>query len=1041
MESLEHTEYLTRVFVIDANALICYMYAIVAGCFSGALSKSRYIKGFFYFCSIKYTKIMDMCYFHRRCSLLVLVLALASFSSFGQTYSTGAGSWTNVWAASSGAFTIPDGVGLFSAGSITDGELRGRFIHTAGDTGPGTNTTLNPGQKLVITIAGATTGSRTGIVTDGIIGVSFRTTNNLFDGGSTLDQRYANNAVTRIEFRGGDGNARYNTANGFIYGNMPNFTTFKSGVTYELEVISDKEFNLVIGGTRNNVEPMANGGGTIRQIQIRNSGANMDGRFTGLSVANIPINLTANASETYTVTGIISNNGAIANTVQKNGVGTVVLTGANTFTGLTTVNAGTLQLNRTGGGTLPSTSDVTMTGGTLRISSNQTLNNVTIGSGGSLVVDAGVTLTVNGTLSYEPGAGAVTVNGAIAYGPSGSLRYARGRTVGDEWPTTNPPLNVSVDLTGVLTVATARTLRGDLTVDGFLTLNAPVTRQTVGGTLNVPGTLSVGASADIPDSFTTYQFDTGYVYLNGTQPVKTWGGAAYNFLSLTGGTHHVVDDITASYLENYGTGLIIDSGKDVQLFQLINMRPLTVESDANLIYASYSYYIGDEITPPPPVTVLRNASMWRQDYVYWSSPVKEQNLKAFSPNTLDNRFYVLDEPTNAFKAVFTSAGLNQLTATYNFVPGKGYMVRAPNDFANPGTLPQAPVFNGLFHGPPNYGTLNVPVTQSGPTKGYNLIGNPYSSTIKADATTGFLSVNPGTLYFWGHYSQASGSSNYAMYNAMGGTAAYPGGPVPNGTIQTGQGFLFHNTSALTQVQFTTAMQTGNNDGQFFRSFESDRSRIWLNLSMGEVPANQIMVGYVPQATVGEDPSLDGPLSVTGHAIGTMIGTGRYGIQARPSFDPSDIVPMSFHAEAAGTFTISLDHADGVFEGEQDIFLKDNLTGITTNLKQSSYSFSSEVGDFNDRLQLQYVNTTLSTPSFTADAVVIYQNTDKVLTVDAGGAEMENIKVFDIRGRLVYTKEAISSNVTQLGDLKAEQQVLLVQITSADGRVVTKKVAY
>lgn len=973
-------------------------------------------------------------------SLGLIALLIAPLVSFSQTYTTGAAAWTNVWSANSGAFDFTGGIGQFSFGSTSEGELRGRFIHTTGGTGGGTTTTLKPGQKLAITIAGQNGGGRTGIVTDGIIGVSFRTTAGLFDGGGTLNDRYANNAVTRIEFRGGDGNARYLTATGLVYANMPNFATFKSGVTYELEVISDKEFNLVVAGTRNNIQGMANGGGAITQIQIRNSGANMDGLYTNLAVSDIPINVTANSGETFTVTGVISNNGATANTLQKNGVGTVVLTGANTFTGLTTVNAGTLQLNRTGGGTLPSTADVTMTaGGTLRISSNQTLNNVTIGSFGSLVVDAGVTLTVNGTLSFEEGFGTITVDGAIAYGASGSLRYARGFIVGEEWPTTNPPLNVSVDLTGVVTVTTPRTLRGDLTSTGFLVLEAPVTRQTVGGTLSVPGFLSVGPGADIPDSFTTYEFSTSQIALNGSQPVKTWGGAAYNFLSLTGGTHHVVDDITAQYLENYGT-LFVDSGKDVRLSQLINMGPLTVANDANLIYATYSYNTS-ETTTVPPVTVLRNASMWRQDYVYWSSPVTGQNLKAFSPNTLDNRFYVLDEPTNAFKAVFTAAGLNQSTATYNFVPGTGYMVRAPNDFANPGTLPQAPVFNGVFAGPPNYGTLNVPVTQSGPTRGYNLIGNPYSSTIDADATDGFLSVNPGTLYFWGHYSQVPGSSNYAMYNSLGGTAAYSGGPVPNGTIQTGQGFLFHNTSGLTQVQFTHAMQTGNNDGQFFRSSESDRSRIWLNLSMGDVPANQIMVGYVPEATMGEDASLDGPLSITGHAIGTLIGTERYGIQARPAFDVTDVVPMSLHAQAAGTFRVSLDHFDGVFEGDQPIFLKDNLTGVVTNLKEASYSFATEAGDFNDRLQLQYVNTTLSTPEFAANTVVVYQDAAQVLTVNAGVAEMEGIKVFDIRGRLIYTKEAINSNVAQLNDLKAGQQVVLVQITSTDGKVVTKKVVY
>ena len=70
---------------------------------------------------------------------------------------------------------------------------------------------------------------------------------------------------------------------------MPNFTTFKSGVTYDIEVISDKEFNLVISGTRNNVQTFANGGGSIRQIALTNISANMDGLFTNLAVSNLPV--------------------------------------------------------------------------------------------------------------------------------------------------------------------------------------------------------------------------------------------------------------------------------------------------------------------------------------------------------------------------------------------------------------------------------------------------------------------------------------------------------------------------------------------------------------------------------------------------------------------------------------------------------------------------------------------------------------------------------------------------------------------------------
>ena len=98
----------------------------------------------------------------------------------------------------------------------------------------------------------------------------------------------------------------------------------------------------------------------------------------------------------FDVSGVLSGTGGVV----KNGTNSLVLTGANTYTGSTTINAGTLQLNKTGGNTLPNTNSITVSnGGTLRISTNQTLANLTINSGGTVLVDANVQLTINGTLT------------------------------------------------------------------------------------------------------------------------------------------------------------------------------------------------------------------------------------------------------------------------------------------------------------------------------------------------------------------------------------------------------------------------------------------------------------------------------------------------------------------------------------------------------------------------------------------------------------------------------------------------------------------
>jgi autotransporter-associated beta strand protein len=91
-----------------------------------------------------------------------------------------------------------------------------------------------------------------------------------------------------------------------------------------------------------------------------------------------------------------------SNGLTKEGTGTIILTAANNYSGLTTINNGTLQLNRTGGGTIPNTNNITVnSGATLRISSNQTLNNLTVSSGGNVLIDPQVVLKVNGTFNND----------------------------------------------------------------------------------------------------------------------------------------------------------------------------------------------------------------------------------------------------------------------------------------------------------------------------------------------------------------------------------------------------------------------------------------------------------------------------------------------------------------------------------------------------------------------------------------------------------------------------------------------------------------
>lgn len=88
---------------------------------------------------------------------------------------------------------------------------------------------------------------------------------------------------------------------------------------------------------------------------------------------------------------------------------TVNLTATNSYTGTTYINGGILKLNASGGA-LQSGNSVNISGGSLEIIQSQTVGNLTLSSG-TLQIDAGQTLTINGT--YTPGTGTIINNGKI----------------------------------------------------------------------------------------------------------------------------------------------------------------------------------------------------------------------------------------------------------------------------------------------------------------------------------------------------------------------------------------------------------------------------------------------------------------------------------------------------------------------------------------------------------------------------------------------------------------------------------------------------
>jgi hypothetical protein len=198
------------------------------------------------------------------------------------------------------------------------------------------------------------------------------------------------------------------------------------------------------------------------------------------------------------------------------------------------------------------------------------------------------------------------------------------------------------------------------------------------------------------------------------------------------------------------------------------------------------------------------------------------------------------------------------------------------------------------------------------------------------------------------------------------------------------------------------------------------------------------VGYIQTATNGIDRGFDGLTLDAGNAVSfySIVGNDKLGIQGRTlPFDVNDVVPLGYTSTINGAFEIRLSDYDGLF-ANQAVYLEDKLLNTIHNLKESNYSFVTEIGTFNNRFQLRYTDAALSINEFDASSLVLY-GTKSNVSIKSGSKLMKQVKVFDIRGRLLQTISDVNSLDVAI-NLGTTNQVYLIQITTEDDVVVTKK---
>lgn len=546
--------------------------------------------------------------------------------------------------------------------------------------------------------------------------------------------------------------------------------------------------------------------------------------------------------------------------------------------------------------------------------------------------------------------------------------------------------------------------------------------------------------------------------------------------SLTTGTH----GLARSVIVKPGGKLTIHPKSSLTIQNYIKNEAaaadVVVDNDANLIQVNNAAVnIGN-------VTVKRSANLKRLDYNYWGAPVTGQNVKAFSPGTLDTRFYVYNESNDYFdglyvKNLYPDNVTYSLTPTvdkntYTFIKGKGYAIRASNSLSSTSS---AQMHN--FVGVPNNGIVDIPLLKSATGFGYNLISNPYPSHIDFYKIYEY-SYNGGanknedliynTAYFWtntnfnpkmqgSNYPSNVGTTtiinNYAVLNGTGGLGApygfngtgvnTPVSIVPTSIIKPGQGFIVKaKGNGTLRIENGSNIRTNDANAIFFnrmsgsRTAEVTKDRFWLSLKTPLDFVTPLLIGYLKGATNNFEEDYDAELFVHGgDSFYSLLEDKKLGIQGRSPFNVNDKVSLGATFGLQGQYEIFIENKEGIFASQQPIYLKDHLTGVVTNLSQEKYVFTANVGDTTNRFEIQYTNEgTLNTSDLKNKSTVVYQLQNAIIIESP--STIKGVKVYDASGKMVhYSKEKEMKVV--ISSMKYSSGVYVLEISTEKGVEVRK----
>jgi len=373
--------------------------------------------------------------------------------------------------------------------------------------------------------------------------------------------------------------------------------------------------------------------------------------------------------------------------------------------------------------------------------------------------------------------------------------------------------------------------------------------------------------------------------------------------------------------------------------------------------------------------------------------------------------------------------------------------------------------NYTFIGKPNNGDISLTISAN---NNY-LVGNPYPSAIDANAfindnlsiADGGNSTSPssidGTLYFWDHFGGGthnlkSYEGGYGLLTKLTSTPAIANDARINNTggistlspkryIPVTQGFFVVADSTLVgsgTIVFKNSQRIFKTEASGLSQFLKIEGAAKSNTTASTTPIirlqfnspdgwhREIALGFDPKTTNHFDIGYDGKLIEDNpEDMYWIIDKDKYVIQGVKKFNTNRVLPLGIKISKAGNATIKLKSIENLSSNTK-VYIKDKLTGKTTNINTSDYTINLEPGIYTKRFSLVFKSKTKhfeQDNSHNKQIIAYYNRFNKRLEFyNFSTKKIIKIRLLNFRGRTIkvwqknLNKKHLSLSVPKLNGI-------------------------